>query len=216
MRQQLVNYLRFAGFSLAVLAVGIFTKLTPAAYALPVDPPEGDPQAAGSAAPKHQAAPQAEADRIDALEREVARLDAELVNLRKALSLMGPLPDHADLSLPVDTRPVEAESAANRDPLANIRQSDLYAPAPPLTGGSSLFYEAELGSFKSRQAAEADWRRISKVSRLTGLDPRYVTVGADTRLKVGPLPSEAAAKSLCVELSALAGACRPVVPVRAY
>jgi cell division septation protein DedD len=132
---------------------------------------------------------------------------------------MGPLPDHADLDLPVDTRPRTAAATqpeARPDPLASIRQSDLYAPPPSLQGARTLFYEAELGSFQSKQAAEQVWGRLARSPALATLNPRYAATGTNTRLSAGPLGSKAAVDALCVELSSLAGACRPVVPVRAY
>jgi cell division septation protein DedD len=85
-----------------------------------------------------------------------------------------------------------------------------------LSRASSLFYEAELGSFATRSAAEARWKQLVATNRLAGIDPAYAAVGAETRLTVGPLASEAAVEALCVELSSLTGACRVVAPIRAY
>jgi hypothetical protein len=79
-----------------------------------------------------------------------------------------------------------------------------------------MFIKAELGSFKSREAAEAGWRRMARDARLAGLTPAYAAVGAETRLVVGSLPSQDAVAALCVELSSLSGTCHPFVPVRAY
>lgn len=213
MRQQVINYLRFAGFSVTALALMAFLKLTgQPAWAGPPEPRLGQ-------APKtseNEPAAQTDDHRLDELEGEIARLSKELVNLRAALDLMGPLPDHPGLSLPFEPAALaEAAPALSADPL-DIRKSDLFAPPPSLEGARSLFYAAELGAFKNREAAEAGWRRIAKDARLSAFSPRFTTDGAQTQLVVGSLPSTEAVNALCVELSGVTGACRPFVPVRAY
>jgi hypothetical protein len=217
MRQQLISSLRFAGFSAIALVIAIWMKLAPAANAGPPEPRRDD--ASGATATRAPAIA-TEDERLEQLETEVARLNAELVNLRSALALMGPLPDHSDLNIPFDPNAGPApEPEAPKDALASISKSDLFAPPPALAGGHSLFYEAELGSFRSKQAAEAGWRQMAqtaKGSKLAAFTPRFAAVGTETRLVVGSLPSPAAVDALCVEVSALAGACRPFVPVRAY
>jgi len=214
MRKQLINYLRFAGFSVTALAMMAFLKLTgQPAWAGPPEPRLGQAPKASKAEP----AAETDDQRLDELEGEIDRLSKELVHLRAALELMGPLPDHPGLSLPFQpAAPAEVAPQASADPLANIRKSDLFAPPPSLEGARSLFYAAELGAFKNRDAAEADWRRIAKDARLAAFSPRFTTDGAQTRLVVGSLPNAQAVDTLCVELSGLTGACRPFVPVRAY
>jgi hypothetical protein len=208
MRQQIINYLRFAGFSVTALAMAAFLKLTgQPAWAGPPEPRLGEAPKAS----KNEPAAETDDQRLDQLEAEIDRLSKELANLRAALDLMGPLPDHAGLDLP-DANAVKASA----DPLANIRKSELFAPPPSLEGARSLFHEAELGSFKTRQAAEAGWRRMARDARLAAFEPRFTQVGAETRLVVGSLPNAQAVTALCVELSGLTGACRPFVPVRAY
>jgi hypothetical protein len=213
MRQQVINYLRFAGFSVMALAIAAFLKLTgQPAWAGPPEPRLGQAPKASKSEP----AVQTDDQRLDELEGEIDRLSKELEHLRSALELMGPLPDHPGLSLPTQPASLaEAASQAAADPL-DIRKSDLFAPPPSLEGARSLFYAAELGAFKTRDAAEANWRRIAKDARLAAFSPRFTTEGAQTRLVVGSLPSAQAVNALCVELSGVTGACRPFVPVRAY
>ncbi len=214
MRHDIVSYLRFAGFSAAALAVAAFVKLAPAAEAMaPPEPLQGDPPAGQVS---KQLSPVSQSEKIEILETELKRIDAEIANLRKALEIMGPLPDHPELFIPADPSREKAAAGMTPDPATTVRMSELYAPAPTLRGAKSLFYEAELGSFRSKQAAEADWRRLARTPRLTGMTPRYTTVGAETRLTTGPLGSQAAVNALCVELSGIAGACRAMPPVRAY
>lgn len=213
MRRQVINSLRFAGISAVALMIAFLGKLAPAAEASPPEPRRDD--ASGSTATRAPAEA-TEAQRLEQLEIEVARLNSELANLRSALALMGPLPDHADLNIPVDPDAAAIKPAAPVNALDSIRKSDLFAPPPELAGGFSLFHEAELGSFRSKQAAEASWRAMARNAKLAAMTPRYTTVGAETWLVVGSLPNAAAVDKLCVEVSALAGACRPYVPARAY
>jgi hypothetical protein len=210
MRALVVSYLRFVGISVVGLAAAACAKLAPAELGpsrpepLIGEPPQFTAQ---------HASPKTQADRIEALEYQVEALNGELTNLRKALEVMGPLPDQPDLFIATamnDSPPVDpqAENAA--------RLARLYAPAPNLNAGASLFYEAELGSFRNQAAAEAGWKRLAAAKLIGGLSPRYSTEGDGTQLIAGPLASESAVNALCVELSALAGACRVAAPVRAY
>jgi hypothetical protein len=211
MQSWLVIYLRFVAFSAVALAVAACAKIAPAeTFMGRPEPLFGEPPEAGQMA----AAPfqgQSEVDRIAALEAQVNALDAEIVHLRKALDVLGPLPEQASLFIPVDQSEITGEAEEEAAKLAR-----LYAIAPPLSRASSLFYEAELGSFASKAAAETRWKQLMAGNRLNGLEPRYATVGADIRLAAGPFASEAAVDALCVELSALAGACQVVAPIRAY
>ena len=175
----------------------------------------GRPSRAGRAAeiraePSHRARLRPSRRRIgELLEAEV---DAPRCRDRQPAQGAGPDGPAAGSSRPRTSRSTRSGNRRRRDrrnpppdALASIRQSDLYAPPPELTGGRSLFYEAELGSFRSKQAAEAGWRRHGRRRPAYGLTPRYTAVGADTRLTAGPLASQAAVDALCVELSALPG-----------
>ena len=214
MRSWLVNHLRFAGVSVVALAMAACAKIAPTdgAYGRP-EPLFGEPPEAGQMAASSETV--SEAERIAALEAQVAALDSQIVHLRKALDVLGPLPEQDGMFIPVSRSEITGE-AADQAAEANARLASLYSPAPVLSRASSLFYEAELGSFATRSAAEARWKQLVATNRLAGIDPAYAAVGAETRLTAGPLASEAAVEALCVELSSLTGACRVVAPIRAY
>lgn len=214
MRSWLDRYLRFAGFSVAALGVIACARIAPAEAATGrPEPLFGDPPEAGQMAAKAETV--SEADRIASLEAQVAALDSQLTDLRKALDVLGPLPDHEGLFIPVAKAEITGEPATSGAE-ANARLAALYSPAPALDRASSLFYEAELGSFASKTAAENRWQQLVVARRLTGLQPGYAAVGAEIRLTAGPMTSAAAVEALCVELSSLTGACRVVAPIRAY
>jgi cell division septation protein DedD len=214
MHSRLVRYLRFAGFSVAALATAACVKIAPSESASGrPEPMIGEPPEAGQMAASGE--PVSEAARIAILEAQVAALDSQLIHLRKALDVMGPLPDQDGMFIPVAKSEITDEAA---DPAAeaNARLANLSSPAPALNRASSLFYEAELGSFASRSAAEARWKQLVASNRLAGIDPAYAVVGTEIRLTAGPLASEAAVAALCAELSSLAAPCGVVAPIRAY
>jgi cell division septation protein DedD len=215
MRDWLVSYLRFVGFSAVALAVAACAKLAPAETAMGRPEPRFGEPPKTSQIEANPAARPSEEERISDLEAQVAALDVELTHLRKALDVLGPLPDQPDLFIPVAQTEITGAPADPAD-AELARLARLYAPAPMLNRASTLFYEAELGSFANKTAAEARWRQLVAANRLAGLAPAYADVGSEIRLSAGPLASEAAVDALCVELSALAGACRVVTPIRAY
>lgn len=210
------RYLRFAGFSVAALVVAACVRIAPAEAAPGrPEPLIGEPPESGQIAAKAPSI--SEADRIAALEAQVAALDAQVANLRKALDLLGPLPDHPDLFIPAETAAPPSAGTLAAEALAdNARLAARFSPAPALDRAASLFYAAELGAFASPAAAETRWKQLVVAKSLTGLEPGYAAAGAQTRLTVGPLGSEAEVQALCVELSSLTGACRVVAPIRAY
>ncbi len=214
MRSRFVSYLRFAGFSVAALAIAACARIAPSeGLAGRPEPLIGEPPESGQMAARPESV--SEIDRIAALEAQVAALDSEIVHLRKALDVIGPLPDPEGMFIPVSKAEITGEAA---DPAAeaNTKLASLYSPAPLLTGASSLFYAAELGSFATRAAAETRWQQLNASNKLEGLNPAYAAVGAETRLSAGPMASEADVTALCVELSSVAGPCRVVAPIRAY
>jgi len=111
MRYQLVSTLRLLGVSLVALAAAACVRLAPPAspYAPPKprfsDAPPADQLAAGVVKHDEQA-------RIVALEARLASIEAEIVNLRKALDVLGPLPEHAELFIPVDVAELNDVSPA--------------------------------------------------------------------------------------------------------
>ena len=205
----LVSYLRFVGISVVALAAAACAKLAPAE----LGPSRPEPLIGEAPKASEQNAPKTTLARVEALEHQVEALNGELTNLRKALEVMGPLPEPTEIFIAT-----AMNDASPADPVAEnaVRLARLYAPAPKLDAAASLFYEAELGSFRNHAAAEAGWKKLASGKTLAGLSPRYSTEGQNTRLIAGPLASEAAVNSLCVELSALGGACRVAAPVRAY
>lgn len=206
MRAVLVSYLRFVGISVVALAAAACVKLAPAELG------PSRPEPLIGEAPKAVSAPRTQAARIEALEDQVEALNGELSNLRKALEVMGPLPDQPDMFIAT----AMADAPADPDIENSVRLAKLYAPAPKLDAASSLFFEAELGAFRNHASAEAGWKKLASATNLAGLSPRYSLEGDGTRLTAGPLASETAVNALCVELSALGGACRVAAPVRAY
>lgn len=213
MRSWLGRYLRFAGFSVAALAVAACVEIAPARAETHPEPLIGDPPENGQMAAKVETL--SEADRIAALEAQVAALDSQVAHLRKALDVLGPLPEHPELFIPVSKSEIMGQPA-NSEAEANARLAALYSPAPALDRASSLFYGAELGAFASKTAAENRWKQLVVAKGMTGLEPGYAAIGAETRLIAGGMTSEAAVEALCVELSSLTGACRAVAPIRAY
>jgi len=156
------------------------------------------------------AQPASEADLLAAAEVQLAAAEAEFANIRKAMEVLGPLPDHPEIFIP---QYVEVNSLGET-PARDLSQ--LYAVAPRFDRSASLFHLAELGSFASKQAAETRWNVLAQTNRLAGLAPAYADIGGEVRLTVGPLTSENEVQVLCVELAALAGPCRVVAPVRAW
>ena len=214
MRSWIVSYLRFAGFSVAALAIAACARIVPSeGLAGRPEPLIGEPPEAGQMAAQPESV--SETDRVAALEAQVAALDSQIAHLRMALDVMGPLPEHKDLFIPVAMSEITGE-AADPAAAANTKLASLYSPAPVLTGANSLFYEAELGSFASRAAAETRWKQLIASNKLEGLNPAYAEIGTETRLSAGPMASEADVTALCVELSSVAGPCRVVAPIRAY
>jgi len=214
MRSWFVSYLRFAGFSVAALAIAACARIAPPeGLAGRPEPLIGEPPEAGQMAARPESV--SEADRIAALEAQIAALDSQIVHLRKALDVMGPLPEPEGMFIPVAMSEITGDAV---DPAAeaNAKLASLYSPAPVLIGANSLFYAAELGSFASRSAAETRWKQLLASNKLQGLTPAYADIGSETRLSAGPMASEADVTALCVELSSVAGPCRVVAPIRAY
>lgn len=167
------RYLKFAGFSLCVLAVGACAKL-----AAPSDLNARRPEprfAEPPAAAVQQAAVVTHDDQMAALEADMDALGASGADLQLALKVMGPLPD----------------------PGAGTVHASWPEAAKPLAPRT-----------KYREFAEPT--SISKAAAI------LFAASGDTRLVAASLPGEGAHDALCVELAALAGACRPTAPVRAY
>ncbi len=166
------RYLKFAGFSFCVLALGACARLVPTDLAgRRPEPRTAQPPVTAA----EQAAAVTQDDQMAALEADLDVLAANAADLQLALKVMGPLPDpgagtvHAawpEAARPLAPRPVYRDV---REPTAIPKAAAILYPA-----------------------------------------------SGDTRLVVSSLPGEGAHDALCVELAALAGACRPAAPVRAY
>lgn len=204
MRQRLVLVLKSLGFSLAAFGLAICLPLAHA------QPASHTPEPRIGEAPAGVVEPASEADLIAAAEADLAAADAEYANIRKALEVLGPLPDHPGLFIPtyIDAGPIDETPARDL--------SQLYAVAPKFDRSASLFHRAELGSFASQQAAEHRWNMLTETNRLAGLAPVYADAGGEVRLSAGPLASAGEVEALCVELSALAGPCHGIAPIRAW
>lgn len=182
MRNQLLSTLRLLGASLAALAAVACVRLAPPRTAsAPPEPRFSDaPPADQLAADAVQRDDQA---RVMALEARLAVIETEIVNLRKALDVLGPLPEHADLFIPVE-----------------LAELDEVSPAAT----QALFDHAGLGCF----AAAMDTPDFPDP---LGLDYD----GLDEGMQVS-VPEDAVISALCVQLSAITGPARAVVPIRAW
>ena len=93
MRAVLVSYLRFVGISVVALAAAACAKLAPAE----LGPSRPEPLIGEAPRASEQNAPKTTMARVEALEYQVEALNSELTNLRKALEVMGPLPEQTDM-----------------------------------------------------------------------------------------------------------------------
>jgi hypothetical protein len=186
MHHHLVSYLRLVGFSVCTLAVAVCVRFAPAHAAIPAPEPR-------SAAPPSEsemaAAPAVQTDdeRIAELEARLTALSAEITNLSKALDVLGPLPDHEGLFIPVDVSDLDAPAAQPGNPVSDI-------------------HNAGLGMLSGLRPATAD---------LGQFRAGYDAPSHNIRLETDPGEDETI-KALCVELSALAGPARVAAPIRAW
>jgi hypothetical protein len=212
MRKLAVAYLRFLAFSVAALALAACAKLGPAELGMRrPEPKQSEPPEAAKMVADLTFS-HVHSDSIEELEQQVAALDAELANLRKALDVMGPLPEQVDLFI---ATAIEEKPEADPRMENAARLARLYSPVPRYDPARSLFHEAQLGAFRNHAAAEAGWKKLAASRQLAGFDPRF-GANASQSLLAGLFASDPAVDALCVELSALAGACRVPAPVRAY
>lgn len=149
---------------------------------------------------------QDEDDRFAALEARLDAVDSEIANLRKVFDVLGPLPDHADLFIPVELSEIDGS------------QDDVAHRYSPIVRGTEAeiarFHRIELGSYPAQAEAEARWGQLAAAGSLTGRRPGYDRIGGDISL-ADCLSDDAAVNALCVELSALAGPARVAAPIRA-
>jgi hypothetical protein len=202
-----VSYGKLAYISVVALSLSACARMQvsdPNMFA--IDPILGDGPEAGATANSSRAL-ETEAERVARLEAQVAELSSDVAHLRRALDILDGQAKPAPV--PLATSFVET---IRPDPV-----SQLYALAPPSAqAGKSLFFEAELGAFRSKDAAEDCWRRLAGEASMADLNPRFTITGAETRLVVGPLLSEAAVNAIKIDASAVSGPCRGLAPLRAY
>lgn len=140
-----------------------------------------------------------------------APLPSQQAGLRPALQVqvMDPhdLWDARDGSVEGAVRQAVVKTAAEAAPAvaqsvtrAVVQQASERAGLRPALPGSASSAVIQLGAFSSEAAARAAWSEIGKGGALSGLSPRFEAVEVNgkrlTRLKVGPIPVEAAA-GLC-------------------
>lgn len=206
MQKRLVKYLRLVGFSLSAVAVAICTRLAPPGLTAEAQEPRfANAPAPNDIAPDFFGEEQEDA-RMAALQARLDAVDVEIANLRKALEVLGPLPDHPDLFIPVALSEVEG-------PAAGARQAHRYSPIVRGTEADvARFHRIELASYPSNIAAEARWNALAAAGTLTSRRPGYDLLGAD--ISLDDVSEDAALNALCVELSALQGPARVSAPIR--
>jgi hypothetical protein len=202
-----VSYGRLLAFSVATLSISACARMHLSDVTqFAIEPKLGEGPEVGATANSPQVE-ESEAERMAKLETQMAALGADVADLQKALAM---------LDQQVRPRPASVPVGAPETVLLPA-MSYLYAQAPePSKTARSLFFEAELGAFRSKQAAEDCWRRVAGEASMADLNPRFTITGAETRLTVGPLLSEAAVNAIKIEASAISGPCRGLAPVRAF
>jgi len=164
-------------------------------------------------------------DRFESMARAVAAIDVPMTpvsrdapstpvlataaqsGLRPALQVqvMDPhdLWDARDGTVQNAVRQAVIHTAAEAAPAvaqAAVRQASERAGLRPALASAAGSTVIQLGAFSSETAARAAWAEIGKGGALSGLSPRFEAVEVNgkrlTRLKVGPIPAEAAA-GLC-------------------
>lgn len=118
-----------------MLAAAACVRLAPpSAFAPPPEPRFADAPPADQLA----AGPEADDDaRVAALHARLEAVEEEIVNLRKALDVLGPLPDHADLFIPVEW--AELEEASVPASIALFQEAGFGAPRPAAIAFSGSF-----------------------------------------------------------------------------
>ena len=197
MRDHLVSYLRLLGFSVCTLAVALCTRFATAYAATPapeprfaLPPSQGDMAVTPVVLTEEQA--------VAELDDRLMALSAEIANLSKALDVLGPLPDHPELFIPVAMSELENPAPA----------SEIVRPYSPIASTADTVADmrrASLGAL-SVDAHAAD---------LGHLQPGYdlPSHAVDFNLE---LSDDEALTALCVELSAVSGPPRMVAPIRAW
>jgi hypothetical protein len=197
MRDYLVIYLRLIGFSVCTLAVALCMRFGQAHAALPSPEPRysAPPRDVGMAA---ASVLQTEEEQVASLEANLTALSSEVAELTRALEVLGPLPDHPELFIPV--------MLTERDePAPSTEMSRRYSPVASSTSPLCDMPYAGLGVFGGLHRFAAD----------LGAPACYEAAPHNVRFDL-ELAEDATIAALCVELSALAGAPCVVAPMRAW
>lgn len=210
MQKYLVNYMRLVGFSLSAIAIAACARLAPqgmAVTALAPEPRFTDAPTPAEIAPQFYEQ-QAEDDRMDELQARMDALDAQIVNLRKVLDVVGPLPDHPEIFIPImlseiDKPMTDAEAAHRYSAIARGNEAEI-----------ARFQRIELASYPAQALIEARWNKLAAAGTLTRSRPGYDRIEAGISL-AGRLSKDDALNALCVELSAISGPPRVAAPIRA-
>lgn len=158
---------------------------------------------------------------IPAADRQQGLALAHQLRARRSASADAPsLPSAPSAKAPAQpTRVAKAPAppAARAPSQTAPKAQDVARAAPaattPRAAAPSGRWRVQLGAYSSTQAARGQWAALSKrISALSGLQPSYESAGALTRLRVGPVPSRAAADRLCGAAKAAGQACFPVAP----
>jgi hypothetical protein len=210
MQKYLVDYLRLIGFSLSAVAIAACARLAPqgmAMMALTPEPRFTDAPNPSEIAPRFYEQ-QAEDDRMDELQARMDALDAQIINLRKVLDVLGPLPDHAELFIPVMLSEIDGTAST----------TDIAHRYSPVLRGTEAdiarFHRIELASYPAQAEAEARWGDLAAAGTLTRRRPGYDRIESGISL-AGRISQNDAVNALCVELSAVAGPARVAIPIRA-
>jgi hypothetical protein len=210
MQKYLANYLRLVGFSLSAVVIAVCARLTPQRLAITALAPE--PRFTNAPLPS-EIAPQfyeqqAEDDRMDELQARMDALDAQIINLRKVLDVLGPLPNHPGIFIPVMLSEIDGTA-----PGADVAHR--YSPIVRGTDTNVVrFQRTELASYPAQAQAEARWNAMAAAGTLTRHRPGYDRIEAGVSL-AGRVSEDDTVNALCVELSALAGPARVAAPIRA-
>ena len=198
MRDYLVSYLRLLGFSVCLLAVALCMRFGPAANAATLGPEprfSAPPREADMAA--LPLAP-TEEDQVASLETDLTALSAEIADLTLALDVLGPLPGHPELFIPVILSDSEG-----RTPGDTARR---FLPVTRSGNSQCGMPHAGLGVLAGPH------RRISGIR---GAPASYDAPFHNVRT-FGNDVEDATLAALCVELSAISGPPRVVAPIRAW
>lgn len=198
MGDYLVGYLRLLGFSVSLLAVALCMRFSPAANAATLDPEPrfSVPPRDADIAPLTVVT--TEEEQVASLEANLTALSAEIAGLALALDVLGALPHHPELFIPVmlsdDEDGTLGDTSRRFSPVARSGSSQCGMP------------HAGLGVLAGSQ------RRISGIG---GFPASYDALVHNVRMDWKDA-EDAALAALCVELSAISGPPRVIASIRAW